>query len=162
MKEAQHVPVQSPPDAYVGRRRSRLTICATEVGNSRRPRSSGNHRADDSPQSTGSPHRLPERLAFGFLGNEADFGIAGAFINLTVTQTVGAGFLTVRAFDGPLRPDRPVVTSNINWSSDGQTIANSSLVPLGYENLAELICTGGETHFIIDVQGYLSSLPAAP
>jgi hypothetical protein len=112
----------------------------------------------------GTPKKIKsgERLAFGFLGNEADFGIAGAFINLTVTQTVGAGFLTVRAFDGPLRPDRPVVTSNINWSSDGQTIANSSLVPLGYENLAELICTGGETHFIIDVQGYLSSLPAAP
>jgi hypothetical protein len=99
-----------------------------------------------------------ERLAFGFLGNE-DFGIAGAFINLTVTQTVGAGFLTVQAFQGPTKPGGAVLTSNINWTSDGQTIANSSLVPVGFEGLAELICTGGETHFIIDVQGYLPSAP---
>jgi hypothetical protein len=99
-----------------------------------------------------------ERFAFGFLGNEA-FGIAGAFINLTVTQTVGAGFLTVQAFQGPTHPGGPVLTSNINWTADGQTIANSSLVPVGFEGLAELICTGGETHFIIDVQAYLPSAP---
>jgi hypothetical protein len=102
-----------------------------------------------------------ERLAFGFLGTE-DFGIAGAFINLTVTQTKGAGFLTVQAFQGPTSPPGRVLTSNINWTSDGQTIANSSLVPVGFEGLAELICTGGETHFIIDVQGYLPSLAPAP
>ena len=51
-----------------------------------------------------------------------------------------------------------MTTSNINWMSDGQTIANSSLVPVGSENVIDVICTGGETHFIIDLQGYVPYL----
>jgi hypothetical protein len=85
-------------------------------------------------------------------------GLVGAFINLTVTQTVGAGFLTVQSYGLPT----PVLTSNINWMSDGQTIANSSLVPVGGENVIDVICTGGETHYIIDLQGYVPYLPQPP
>jgi hypothetical protein len=101
-----------------------------------------------------------EELAFGTIPigpPEGPYGpaLAGAFINLTVTQTVGAGFLSVHS----AVPGRPVTTSNINWTSDGQTIANSSLVPVGGENVINLICTGGETHFIIDLQGYVPYLP---
>jgi hypothetical protein len=84
-----------------------------------------------------------------------DVAIAGAFVNLTVTQTVGAGFLTVQKYGLAT----PVVTSNVNWTTDGQTIANSSLVPVGGENVIDVICTGGETHFIIDLQGYVPYLP---
>jgi hypothetical protein len=105
------------------------------------------------PLGGGAPKKIKsgERLSFG-LGNSVDGSLAGAFINLTVTQTVGAGFLTVQSY-GP--PDRPVLTSNVNWMTDGQTIANSSLVPVGGENVIDVICTGGETHFIIDLQGYV-------
>lgn len=81
--------------------------------------------------------------------------LAGAFINLTVTQTVGAGFLTVHGY----LSDAAVLTSNVNWTTDGQTIANSSLVPVGAENLCHVICTGGEAHFIIDLQGYVPYEP---
>jgi hypothetical protein len=109
------------------------------------------------PFGGGAPKKIKsgERLSFGlgYSGEDPNgVSLAGAFINLTVTQTVGAGFLTVQSY-GP--PDRPVTTSNINWMSDGQTIANSSLVPVGGENVIDVICTGGETHFIIDLQGYV-------
>ena len=104
------------------------------------------------PFGSGAPKKIGsgERLSVGF-GNSVDGALAGAFINLTVTQTVGAGFLTVQSFG----PNRAVLTSNINWMSDGQTIANSSLVPVGGENVIDVICTGGETHYIIDLQGYV-------
>jgi hypothetical protein len=109
------------------------------------------------PFGGGAPKKIKsgERLSFGlgYSGEDPNgVSLAGAFINLTVTQTVGAGFLTVQSY-GP--PDRPVLTSNVNWMSDGQTIANSSLVPVGGENVIDVICTGGETHFIIDLQGYV-------
>jgi hypothetical protein len=81
--------------------------------------------------------------------------LAGAFINLTVTDTVGAGFLTVHGY----LSDDAVLTSNVNWTADGQTIANSSLVPVGAENLIHVTCTGGETHYIIDLLGYVPYVP---
>ncbi len=105
-----------------------------------------------SPRFGGPPKKIKsgDRLRFGF-GDSVNAALAGAFINLTVTDTVGAGFLTVHS----AVPDLPVLTSNVNWMSDGQTIANSSLVPVGGENVIEVICTGGEAHFIIDLQGYV-------
>jgi hypothetical protein len=117
------------------------------------------------PFGSGTPKKIKsgERLSLGlgYSGSEEDPSgpaLAGAFINLTVTQTVGAGFLTVQSYGLPT----PVLTSNINWMSDGQTIANSSLVPVGGENVIDVICTGGETHYIIDLQGYVPYLPSLP
>ena len=97
--------------------------------------------------------RARERFSLG-LGEDSYGFIAGAFINLTVTQTQGSGFLTVQSYGIPT----PIRTSNINWTGDGQTIANSSLVPVGGESVIDIICSGGDTHFIVDLQGYIPYL----
>ena len=64
----------------------------------------------------------------------------------------------VRASDlSGLHPLPP--TSNINWSTNGQTLANLVITPVGGENTLEVHAGGsGRTHFIVDVQGYVPSL----
>ena len=85
---------------------------------------------------------------------EAAF-LASVFLNVTITETEGAGFLTV--FPTDLSGKNPMPdTSNINWSGDGQTIANMAFTGVGGENGVEAFCGGlGRTHFIIDMQGYV-------
>lgn len=92
--------------------------------------------------------------------------VVAVFANVTVTQTEGAGFLTVRAqflgddsSDDPAPP--PVTTSNINWTSDGITLANMTLSPVGGENSIDAICTGAgaATHLVVDLQGYVPFEP---
>lgn len=46
--------------------------------------------------------------------------------NLTVTQTVGGGYVTAYP-DGTAKPS----TANVNWTSSGQTVGNSATVRLG-------------------------------
>jgi hypothetical protein len=106
------------------------------------------------PDGGGPPKKIKSGETFAIeFGNLLDPYLAGVFINLTVTQTVGAGFLTAQEMS-----QDPVTTSNINWTSDGQTIANSALVSTGGANAFDVICTGGETHFIIDLQGFVPHL----
>jgi hypothetical protein len=71
-----------------------------------------------------------------------------AFVNFTVTNTAGAGFLTAWKRGTP-RPN----TSNVNWSAGGQTVANTALVfpdPQGYITVAASV---GSCDLIVDVQG---------
>lgn len=78
-----------------------------------------------------------------------------AFVNCTVTETEGSGYLVISASDlsGELPPPQ---TSNINWSGPGQTLANLVLTAVGGENTISVACGGtGRTHFIIDLQGYV-------
>jgi len=83
---------------------------------------------------------------------------AAVFVNVTITDTEGRGYLVVRASDlSGLHPLPP--TSNINWSADGQTLANLIITPVGGENTLEVHAGGGgRTHFIVDVQAYVPSL----
>jgi hypothetical protein len=83
---------------------------------------------------------------------------AAVFANVTVTDTEGRGYLVVRASDlSGLHPLPP--TSNVNWSADGQTIANLVITPVGGENTLEVHASGGgRTHFIVDVQAYVPFL----
>ena len=78
------------------------------------------------------------------------------FANITITQTEGAGYLSVRGEDlsGTLPPP---TTSNINWSTSGQTLANLALSTVGGEHALEVHCqgAGGSTHVIVDIQGYV-------
>ena len=75
--------------------------------------------------------------------------VDGVMINLTVTQTTGAGFLSV--FSDALT-DVPT-SSNINWSGPGQTIANMTVSATRFARL-KVHCGGtGTTHLIIDVMG---------
>ena len=83
-------------------------------------------------------------------------GVAMAvFANVTITQTEGSGFLVVTGSD--LSGERPEAeTSNINWSTSGQTLANLVLTEVGGENALSVRCEGnGRTHFIVDIQGYI-------
>lgn len=81
--------------------------------------------------------------------------LAAAFLNVTVTETEGAGFLRVFASD--LSGEQPVPeTSNVNWSANGLTLANLALTTVGGESGVEIFCGGaGRTHVIVDLQGYV-------
>lgn len=88
--------------------------------------------------------------------------MTGVFVNVTITQTEGAGFITVRDFftgddfsDDDSPP--PITTSNLNWTSNDVTLANMTLSPVGAENSIEVICSGvgAATHVLVDVQGYV-------
>lgn len=77
------------------------------------------------------------------------------FANITITQTEDSGFLIVRGADDSGEQPIPE-TSNVNWSTDGQTLANLVLTTVGSENAIEVRCEGnGRTHFIVDIQGYV-------
>lgn len=83
-------------------------------------------------------------------------GISGVIANITITGTVGSGYLVVYA-KGPI-PE----TSTINWSASNQTIANSTTLflqggPSDYN--IDVYCGGsGRTEFIIDEVAYLQGV----
>lgn len=81
--------------------------------------------------------------------------LSSVFLNVTITETENAGFLTV--FPSDLSGTQPMPeTSNINWSEDGQTLANMALTGVGGEFGVEIFCGGlGRTHLIVDIQGYI-------
>jgi hypothetical protein len=82
--------------------------------------------------------------------------VTAAFLNCTITETEGSGFLVVRPSD--LSGEVPLPnTSNINWSAPNQTLANLVLSAVGGENAIEVHAGGaaGRTHFVIDLQGYI-------
>ena len=82
------------------------------------------------------------------------------FLNLTVTETEGAGFLRVHPADESGEP-AVQVHSNINWSSAGVTLANLVLTQVGQENSVVVECRGvGRTHVVLDVFGYVPYEPS--
>jgi hypothetical protein len=85
---------------------------------------------------------------------EGNFAL-GVFLNCSITETEGSGFLVLRPTD--LSGEAPFpATSNINWWASGLTLGNAGLVAVGGENSIEIHCRGaGRTHVIIDVQGYV-------
>src|SRR3954471_7117118 len=80
---------------------------------------------------------------------------SAVFLNVTITETEGAGYLVVFASDST--GERPIPsTSNINWSTSGMTLANMALTAVGGENAISVHCDGGgRTHVIVDVYGYV-------
>lgn len=101
-------------------------------------------------------------VAVAVSGAYEDDDIASAvFVNVTITATEGAGFLSVVAED--LSGERPPpTTSNINWSADGVTLANLALTTVGGENSIAIWCGGApnaRAHVIVDVQGYVLFVP---
>lgn len=78
-------------------------------------------------------------------------GASAVFLNITVTGTQGAGYVTAWP-SGVNRSE----TSNINFTA-GQTIANSALVPIGSDGKIQFFNgAGGNTQIIADVTGYVS------
>jgi len=73
-------------------------------------------------------------------------------ITVTVVNTVGQGWLTVNAGG-----DTAVKGSSVNWSANGQTLANSTTSPVNYLGQLTVVCGGTpttSTHFVVDVIGY--------
>jgi hypothetical protein len=89
------------------------------------------------------------------VGQEDGGFVVAVFVNCTITDTEGSGYLVLRGSD--LSGERPLPsTSNVNWSTNGQTLANLVLCDLGGESAIEVHAGGnGRTHVIVDVQGYV-------
>ena len=75
---------------------------------------------------------------------------ASAVINLTVTDTEGAGYVAVFPADVPWPGN-----SNINWSASGQILANSVVTAVDPTSTIAIRGGVGRTHVVVDVQGYL-------
>ncbi len=79
-------------------------------------------------------------------------GATAVSFNLTVTLTVGSGYLAVLPGDVSTS-----ATSTINWFATGQTFANASLCKLDDQLNLNVRCggpAGAGAHFIVDVTGY--------
>jgi hypothetical protein len=104
--------------------------------------------------STGNSVGVPFGLPVAVVSDGAHSPSA-VYINITITDTQGVGYLVVRASDPtgekPLPP-----TSNLNWWANGQTLCNMSLIPIGDETYIQIYAGGaGSTHVIIDLQAYI-------
>ncbi len=69
--------------------------------------------------------------------------------NLTIVETSGAGFLSVMPGDAATR-----VGSTINWSANGQIVANGFVSRVDGSRQVKVFAGGGTTHFVIDITGY--------
>lgn len=80
-------------------------------------------------------------------------GKHGVIVNVTVTETEGAGFFRV-AEDIEAVP----TTSNINWYADGQTVANLAMVKVTPTAAGIAVQGGGDgrAHLIVDVLGFIT------
>lgn len=77
-------------------------------------------------------------------------GASGAIVNITVANTVGAGFVTVYNGDSANRPN----TSSVNWSASGQILSNGLTVKVSSTGTVRVFANSG-THVIIDVIGFI-------
>lgn len=77
--------------------------------------------------------------------------VRAAIINLTITDTVGSGFLAV----GDPGPSGTRTTSNINWSASDQTLANLAIATLFEGNLTIFAGGGGSTNFVVDLMALI-------
>ena len=77
-------------------------------------------------------------------------GATAAIVTLTVTETVGGGFLTM--YSGATTQP---ATSSINWFASNQTFAVSTQVAVDAAGQVKITAGSSSTQFIIDVTGYL-------
>ena len=114
-------------------------------------------RAPSAPRTTGpisSGQSRTINVFFDEFGVGNDLSIiasSGALLNVTIVNTVGSGFLTVRP-----PSSGPAATSTINWTGPGQVLANMAITKLS-EGSLQVVCGGGSasTDFVIDVMALL-------
>ena len=89
-------------------------------------------------------------------------GTVAIAYNVTVTDTVGAGWLAVTPGDATGTP----TASTINWDSPNATLANGYVVGVSPAGAVRVVAgghVGSGTQFVIDVVGfYVPETPAAP
>lgn len=78
-------------------------------------------------------------------------GIKAVALNVTVTGTLGTGYVTAYP-DGTTRP----TASNLNFTP-GATLANMVIVPVGADGKVDLYNSSTGTQIIADVDGYFSA-----
>jgi len=77
-------------------------------------------------------------------------GARAAVLNLTVTETEGAGYVAVFAADIKWPGN-----SSVNWSTTGETVANAVIAPVGPDGKIKVLGGVNKTHIVIDTEGYL-------
>jgi|GEM_PF-1676790 len=85
------------------------------------------------------------------LAPRAPAGATAVVINVTVTGTTAASFLTAYP-NGNARP----LASNLNWTS-GRTVANLVEVPVGTGGAVTFYNQAGSTNVVADLEGYFSA-----
>lgn len=84
-------------------------------------------------------------------------GISAVSISVTVTAQTSGGFVSVYPGDS----SRPV-TSTINFSSNGDSFTNSTIVPVGANGAIDLYSASpGTVQLIVDLDGYFTTNTAA-
>ena len=83
-------------------------------------------------------------------------GAAAAVLNVTVTNTTGASYLTAY----PQGVSRPLA-SNLNWVT-GETVANRVVVPLSSTGMITVYNYSGDANVVVDVNGYFVAGTTAP
>jgi hypothetical protein len=91
----------------------------------------------------------PGQTRSEYLGNAGyiQSSTTAVALNVTVTDTTSAGYLTV----WPTGQPRPLASS-LNWTA-GQTVANSVTVPLGTGEQISIYNPTGQTDVVVDVVG---------
>ncbi|MFG2335801.1 PKD domain-containing protein [Streptomyces yangpuensis] len=104
-----------------------------------------------------APKRLADTRTTGKLAPGATSTVAGlpanavgAALNVTATETTGAGFLTVHGY-GTARTD----ASSLN-TRPGETVPNHVITPVGDGKVSIWNSWGGSNHVITDVFGYFT------
>jgi hypothetical protein len=88
-----------------------------------------------------------------FVGGLIATGVVGALLNITITETEGSGFLVVNA-DNATAPNP---TSNLNWNTTNQNLANLAVVPaVGTRGVTVTVGGPGRTHIVVDLVGFLT------
>ena len=83
-------------------------------------------------------------------------GVAAVVLNVTVTDTTAASYLTAY----PQGPNRPFA-SNLNWSA-GATVGNRVVVSLGPTGQVTVYSQLGRTDVVVDVSGYFTDASSPP
>lgn len=103
-----------------------------------------------------NPLPVPVHIAIDADGAQIPEEATAVAYNVTVAQTEGVGYLQIDTWPGD-----PGATSTVNWTSDGEIVANSGIVLLGvaFDDHGFVSAyvgdeQGAAAHVIIDVTGY--------
>jgi alpha-tubulin suppressor-like RCC1 family protein len=92
----------------------------------------------------------------GRAGIPAD-GVSAVFLNPTVTDTTGPGFLQLY----PAGRGTPGTSSSLNFTGAGQTIATATIAALGDRGVSTIF-TSTRTQVLVDSFGYFTGPPTPP
>ena len=105
----------------------------------------------DSREQAAFPAGSESRIPMLGLAGIPTAGVSAVFLNVTATDTTGAGFLQVFPTGGAAQG----ASSTLNFTRPGQTVANAAVAGLG-EGSTVSVFTPTQTHVVLDVFGYFT------